>query len=78
MAIEPKLASAISAAIGVPASNLNVDSGIGETPGWDSFGHLRVILELEEAFAVRFDMDRIPELKTVSIIEKELSEMGAV
>jgi acyl carrier protein len=75
--IDQKLATAISSAIEQPVESITASSGIGETPGWDSFGHLRVILELEAVYSVRFDMNRIPELKTVSLIEKELQNLGA-
>ena len=77
MNIDQKLVAAISTAIEQPAESITPSSGIGETPGWDSFGHLRVILELEAVYSVRFDMNRIPELKTVSLIEKELQVLGA-
>ena len=77
MSIDRKLAGAVSRAIECPVDDISIESGIGETPGWDSFGHLRIILELEAVYSVRFDMNRIPELKTVRLIEKELQDLSA-
>ena len=68
--------SAISRAIELPVDDLDSSSGLGITPEWDSFGHLRIILELESEFSVRFDMERIPDLKNFELIEQELRSLG--
>jgi acyl carrier protein len=78
LSIDRKLAEAVSRAIECPVDEISAESGIGETTGWDSFGHLRVILELEAEYSIRFDMNRIPELKTVDLIQQELRNRGAV
>ena len=77
LTIDSRLAETVSRAIECSADEITPESGVGETTGWDSFGHLRVILELESEYSVRFDMNRIPELKTVGLIEQELQDLGA-
>ena len=43
-------------------------------PGWDSAGHLRLVLALEERFSVVFDDDEIVELVSVSNIVELLEK----
>ena len=43
---------------------------MGETPGWDSLGHMTVILELEREFGVRVPVTRIAELTDVASIAR--------
>jgi len=44
---------------------------------WDSFLHLQAILELEGEYGVQFDPQRIPDLTSVSLLQKELEKKGA-
>lgn len=50
---------------GVDARSLSLDSRYGETPGWDSVNHIRLVMEAEEALGVRYPMPRIPQLLTL-------------
>ena len=34
-------------------------------PGWDSINHLRLVMEVERAFGVRYPLERIPSLTTL-------------
>jgi acyl carrier protein len=77
LSFEQRVTATVSRATDIPIEQIDSSSGIGITSGWDSFGHLRVILELEAEFSVRFEMERIPELKSVKLIEQELRTLGA-
>ena len=70
--ITPKLVSTIASAIGSSPTEIEPDSGLDTTVGWDSFGHLRIILDVEFEFGVQFDSSRIPELTTAELIQREL------
>ncbi len=49
---------------------------IAETvAGWDSLGHLRLITAVEEAFGVRFQMERIPQLVSPSLLRSEIETL---
>ena len=37
----------------------------GSIPGWDSVNHLRLVMEAERAFGVRYPLERIPSLATL-------------
>ena len=34
-------------------------------PGWDSVNHLRLVMEAEQTFGVRYPLERIPSLTTL-------------
>ena len=35
-------------------------------PGWDSVNHLRLVMETEREFGVKYPLERIPSLMTLS------------
>ena len=35
-------------------------------PGWDSVNHLRLVMEVERAFGVKYQLERIPSLMTLN------------
>jgi acyl carrier protein len=44
---------------------------------WDSFRHLQLMLSIEGEYGVQFDPQQIPELTSLSQIQKLLEEKGA-
>lgn len=76
MSVRARIIESVSRAIDLPVDKIESNAGIGSSPGWDSFGHLRVVLELESEFGVRFDMGKIPDLKTIDLIDQELQNLG--
>lgn len=46
----------------------------GDIQDWDSFEHLNLLLSLEEEFGVKFQMDDIHNIKTVSDILIKISQ----
>ena len=51
--------------LGVGRENLDGSARYGETPGWDSVNHLRLVMEAEARFGVRFELERIPSMTSV-------------
>lgn len=43
-------------------------SSAGQLPGWDSFGHLTLMMEVEKEFSLRFSTEKLNESKTASDI----------
>ena len=50
----------------------------GESPRWDSVGHLNLVLEVEAEFGVRFSAEEIPELTSVGKIREALRRRGVL
>jgi acyl carrier protein len=49
----------VSKALGCAPNSLELDSGLGRHPNWDSFGHLEVMMALEEKYGIEIDDDTI-------------------
>lgn len=54
------------------------DLTIGMVDSWDSFRHLQAILAIEGEYGIQFDMQRVPELTSVYLLQAELEKKGAV
>jgi len=44
---------------------------MGSLPGWDSLGHMRLVVELEEEFGVSFPAYLLPEILDLDSIVRE-------
>jgi acyl carrier protein len=65
--IESRVRAAILRALRLQSSP-TVPLHMGGTPGWDSLGHMTVILELEREFGMRVPVARIADMKDVPSI----------
>ena len=68
--IEQRVRNAVSRALGVRAADASVQLRMGSTPGWDSMGHMMVVMEIEKEFHISFPPYRLPELVDISSIAK--------
>ena len=53
------------------------DLRMGSLPGWDSLGHMRLVVELEEEFGVSFPAYLLPEILDVDSIVRETLKLQA-
>ena len=67
--VDDRIRAAIIRALG-PASAEAGTLAMGVTPGWDSMGHMTIVLELEREFGLRFPAYRLPELIDVASIAR--------
>jgi acyl carrier protein len=74
----PSIARLLADIFGVSEQVIKPDLAAGTIDAWDSFGHLQVVLALEQEFSVHFPIEKISELTTVATIEAALREAGAV
>ena len=70
-----RIERAIARALRVPETSLARPVRMGATPGWDSMGHMIVVLELESEFGVRIPTARLPELVDVDSIARVLAQV---
>jgi acyl carrier protein len=47
---------------------VTAEASLGQLPGWDSLGHLNLMMEIEKEFSVRFPTDKINQPATVAEI----------
>jgi len=73
--LDPRLAEAMSDVFGIPSEEVTPDSSSDTIADWDSVGHLKLILHLEDQFKVRFPTSEIPNLSSAQKIQKTLDEL---
>lgn len=66
--IEQRVENAVRRALGKAAKDASQPLRMGSTPGWDSMGHMTVVMELEKEFQTSFPSYRLPELVDVPSI----------
>jgi acyl carrier protein len=72
--LDPRLAAAIAENFGVNVTEITPESSAGDLPGWDSVGHITLILSIEEEFGIRFPADEILNLTSAARIQEALTK----
>ena len=75
--IEQRVQSAIVRALRLRSPDSAVPLRMGSTPGWDSMGHMMVVIEVEKEFHASFPPYRLPELLDVPSIVKAIQTQQA-
>lgn len=63
-----ELKSTIAAALNLPADQVADDSSGQTLPGWDSIGHINLVLALERRFGTSFTVEEIMAMRDVATI----------
>ena len=59
----------------VDRASIAAETGVGKLEAWDSLGHLRLMMEIEAEFSVRFSTEQIGRPKTVAELCQLLNEV---
>jgi acyl carrier protein len=70
-----KVRRVVAATFRTSAEGMRADTALGVLPGWDSFGHIHLMMEIEKEFAVRFPTEKLNEPKTVGGICELVRQM---
>lgn len=70
--MERKLKFIISNCCQIQPSAVKEDAGVNMTPNWDSFGHLQIMMCIEQEFNVSLDTKTIAALTSYKDILKYL------
>ena len=73
-----KLYSIIARVMSVPVSQINDQSSPETIERWDSFNGLVLVDELEAEFNIKFTLEEILDVKTVSDIKIHLKNHGVI
>ena len=74
--MEQRIKDAVARALGAQAVEMSTSLGMGSTSGWDSMGHMSVVMELEREFQTTFPPYRLPELVDVPSIAKAIRNIS--
>jgi acyl carrier protein len=61
----------------LPLGAIHDDLAMREVEAWDSLKHMELIVSLETAFGLEFNIDEVVAMTTVQTIKRVLSEKGA-
>jgi len=73
---ETQLRQIVADALGVQATDINDETGYGQTTQWDSLAHVRLASGLEEGFSIQLKLDEFAEIITVAAIRQVLIRHG--
>jgi acyl carrier protein len=74
--LEQRICTVIIRALNLGSDDLSAPLAMGSTPGWDSMGHMTVVMELEREFGTLFPVYRLPELIDVASIARALADQS--
>ena len=60
----------VAKALGCSRVSLSIDSARYRDHGWDSLGHLRIVIALEEAYGISIDDEAIEKYATMRAIQQ--------
>lgn len=71
--IEKKVIGVVARTLDVPESSLSSGTKSTDIPQWDSLGHLRICMALEETFGIKVGLEEMEQMQTVDAIIRKLS-----
>lgn len=71
-----KLNKILSQTLNLAEEKLTDELGMGSVENWDSLGHIQIISQLEEEFAIEFRAEHIENMRNIGNIKKVLQEAG--
>jgi acyl carrier protein len=74
MVIKKQVVSVIAETFSISESKLNQNTHKNEIKNWDSLGQLKLVMDLEEKFSVRFTMQETQKLDRISNIINIISK----
>ncbi|HSE43699.1 MAG TPA: acyl carrier protein [Gemmatimonadales bacterium] len=75
MSLRDRVVRVTSQVLNLPVGAITEESSPRTVEGWDSLGHMNLMLALEEEFGVQFSDERILQLLSVGAIVQALREL---
>jgi acyl carrier protein len=73
--LDEQLKEAVAEVFGVAPEEVHPESSRETISEWDSVGHLRLILTVEDSYGFRFPTAEIPKLTSVGLIQQALERL---
>ena len=70
-----ELIKLISKAINTKENKLNINSGIGSVPEWDSLGHLNIFFAIQKKFIKKIDLNEASKIRNINDWHKLISKL---
>jgi acyl carrier protein len=70
--LDKRLVDSLSRAFKIDPAGITPETSQANTPSWDSFAHLKLVFEIEDAFDVRLSSEEIPKITSVAQLQEIL------
>ena len=70
MEIKDKVFEIIANVLSVNASEITLDSTLGDFPSWDSLGQLNILQSVQDEFEIEFEPEEMMDIEDVNDIIK--------
>lgn len=74
--MDEKIKRAVASTFGLPLDEISDSLSPEEVRGWDSLGHLRLVMALQESFGIEFEVDEIMNMENVAKIKEIVARRG--
>ncbi|MEW6195427.1 MAG: acyl carrier protein [Bacteroidota bacterium] len=75
MPIDSKLIFLIAKHFNLKQKDVNLNTSKDLIEDWDSLEHIKLILEIEEEFKIKFPLDVVPNIISVRAIKNEIEKL---
>lgn len=75
MTVDSNLVKIMAQVFNVDENTITMDTVKDDIEEWDSLEHIKLVLEIEDSYKIKFDLDIIPELVTVKKIQEEIERL---
>ena len=75
--MDEKLKRIVIDVLRIEESDYREDLKAGDLPAWDSLGHVNLLLEVQKAFGVTFDVNEMVEMESVDDLRRMLMKHNA-
>jgi acyl carrier protein len=72
--VVPQIKQVLSGLFNVSVDTLSIESSTDNVAGWNSLGHLMVVIELEQEFGIQISPERGEQLTSVARIAEFLKD----
>jgi|HubBroStandDraft_6_1064221.scaffolds.fasta_scaffold538224_2 acyl carrier protein len=76
--LDKRLIDSLSRAFKVDPARITLETSQANTPTWDSFAHLNLVFEIEDAFGVRLSSEEIPQVTSAARLQEILQQHHAL
>jgi acyl carrier protein len=73
--LETKLTNTIAELFGIPPDQVGPQTGRDTIADWDSIGHLKLILEVEKVYGIRFPTAELGELTSGAKLQEAIDRI---
>ena len=76
MSLSERVAAIFERVFGIDAADFSPDTVPEDVLRWDSLGHMTLVMDLEDAFGIHFEVDEITEMSSGRKILEILKAKG--